>query len=275
MNTLKKFSIRYPVLFGLILIALYPVIAFLAYPVSMLFPTNEVGQLYSAAAVKLIMFLACVLVLWKFGWIGASGITRTASRKTWMVVAVIFVYHLVVDLYAFTGKVGIVTSNSPMGLANLVYYLPASLFEESLFRGLILLAMVSAWGDNKRGLAKAVFFSSLLFGLIHLYNLANLPSGVVMLEAVGAAMLGILWAALVLISGSLWPAILLHWLTNAAVNIQLSGIENFQETYGVHIQLIILFIPMVIIGAYLVWKIPEPQRTKNKAELTLIFNSNP
>ena len=275
MNTLKKFATRFPVLFGLMLIALYPVLAFLAYPVSMLFPSSEVGQLYSAAAIKLTMFLACVLILWRFGWIGASGITRIGSRKTWMVVAVIFAYHLVVDLYAFTGKVGIVTANSPMGLANLVYYLPASLFEEMMFRGLILLAMVSAWGDTKRGLAKAVFFSSLLFGLIHLYNLANLPAGVVGLEAVGAAMLGILWAALVLISGSLWPAILLHWLTNAAVNIQLIGIDNFQETYGVHIQMIILFIPMVILGAYLVWKIPEPRQTENQAQLTPIFNSNP
>lgn len=257
MNTLKKFAFRFPVLFGLMLIAFYPIFAFLTYPVYLLFPTSDAGQLYSAAVVKLVMFLVCFLILWRFGWIGASGITHAGLRKTWMVVAVIFTYHLAVDLYAFTGRVGIVTENSPMGLANLVYYLPASLFEETLFRGLILFAMVFAWGDTKRGLAKAVFYSSLLFGLIHLYNLADLSAGVVILEAVGAAMLGVLWTTLVLISGSLWPAILLHWLTNAAVNIQLIGIDNFQETPQIHILLIILFIPMVILGAYLIWKLPQ------------------
>lgn len=261
MKKFRNFAINHPILFGILLLVLYPVLAFLTYPVRYLFPATEIGQIYSDTAAKLILFLLCLGVLWGFGWIRLSGITRFGSIKIWLWIILIFVYHVVVDLYVFTGEIGIVSSNSPLAMATLLYYLVAGLFEETLFRGLILLAMVRGWGDSKTGLLKAVMFSSMFFGLIHLFNLVELPIGAVVFQVAGAAMLGVLWSALLMYTGSLWPAIVLHWLTNAAVNIQLLGIQDFTATGAIYARLAIWFIPMALLGLYLLWKRPQARKS--------------
>ena len=260
MSKLKNFALSYPLIFGLVLVAVYPLLAILTYPVRFLFPQNQIGLLYSDTISKLILFSFFFVILWRFGWIRASGISRLVDVRIWMFVAIIFIYHVIVDLYVITGEVSIVSSNSPLAFPSLLYYFPASLMEEIVFRGLILLAMVFAWGSNKTGIVKAVVFSSLYFGLIHLFNLAEQPVGVVLFQAVGAALLGILWAAIVLVTKSLWPVIIIHWLTNAAVNIKLIENVNFQATAEMYGLLAIFFIPMAVLGTYLVWKLPVLSR---------------
>jgi membrane protease YdiL (CAAX protease family) len=256
MNKFKSFALRRPVLFGIVLMFLYVVFVYLTYPINFLFPDNEIGQFYSDAAIKLVIFLIFLGILWRFGWIQASGLTRFGDLRVWLVVAVILVYHTLVNLRSMSGDFAIAFPDSPLAVANLVYYFPASLLEEIMFRGLTLVAMVLAWGHTKNGLLKAVLLSSLLFGLIHLFNLVELPVDVIFLEVLVASMLGFLWAAILLAARSMWPAIILHWLTNAAVNVKLVGMENFQETYSMHAARAIFFIPLVVYGAYLVWKLP-------------------
>ena len=262
MNKFKNFALKRPVFFGLVLIFLFLILTILTYPVHFLFAEDEVGQLWGDALAKAIIFGVFLAILWRFSWLRASGIRRLGKIKIWFVVAVIFIYHIVVNLYVFTGDVSFITSHSPLAVTNLAYYFLGSLLEEIMFRGLVLLAMVFAWGDTKRGLLKAAFLSSLLFGLMHLLNIGRIPVGAVLFQVVGSALLGILWAGLLLSTRSLWPAIVLHWLTNAAVNIKLIGIENFQETYMMRLILAILFIPLAAYGAYLVRKLPEDYKNQ-------------
>lgn len=257
MNKFKNFALRRPFLFGVVLIFMYVIFVYLTYPINFLFPENEIGQLYSNAAIKLTISLLFLAILWRFDWTQASGLTRLGNVKVWLVVAIILVYHLLVNLRFMTGDLAIVFPDSPLAIANLVYYFPASLMEEIMFRGLTLLAMVLAWGPTQKGLVKAVLLSSLLFGLIHMFNVVELPIEVVFLEVLVAALLGFLWAAITLATRSLWPAIILHWLTNAAVNLKLIGIDNFQESFAMHVGRAIFFIPLVVYGAYLVWKLTE------------------
>jgi membrane protease YdiL (CAAX protease family) len=254
MKKIKNFALKQPVLFALALLALYPVMAILTYPLRYLFPATELGQIYSDTTAKLILFAVFLAVLWRFGWIKASGITRFGAGKYLLLIVIVFAYHLAVDVYAFTGKINVVSSSSPLGLAKLMYYLTAGLFEETLFRGVILLVMISAWGSSTKGIFKAVFFSSLFFGLIHLFNIAELSVAAVVLQAVGAVLLGILWASLVLTTRSLWTAVILHWLTNAAVNIALIGNADALNFVSIYARLALYFIPLGALGIYLTWK---------------------
>ena len=256
MNKFKDFALKRPFLFGLVLIFMYVIFVYLTYPINFLFPETETGQLFSNAAIKFTISLIFLALLWRFGWVQASGLTRFGNVKDWLVVSIVLVYHLLVNLRFMTGNFAIVFPGSPLAIANLVYYFPASLMEEIMFRGLALLAMVFAWGHTRKGLVKAVLLSSLLFGLIHLFNIVELSIEVVFLEVLVAALLGFFWAAITLATRSLWLAIILHWLTNAAVNLKLIGIDNFQETFSMHLGRTIFFIPLVIYGAYLVWKLP-------------------
>jgi len=264
MDKFKNFALRRPFLFGVALIFMYVIFIYLTYPIRFLFPENEIGEVYSNAAVKLTISLIFLAILWRFGWTQASGLTRFGDVKVWLVVTIILVYHLLVNLRFMTGDFAVVFPDSPLAIANLVYYFPASLMEEFMFRGLTLLAMVFAWDQTKKGLVKSVLLSSLLFGLIHLLNIVDLPIEVVFLEVLVAALLGFFWAAITLAARSLWPAIILHWLTNAAVNVKLIGVDNFQETFAMHVGRAVFFIPLVVYGAYLIWKLPETFQTEMK-----------
>ena len=268
MNKFKDFALKRPFLFGLVLIFMFVIFGYLTYPINFLFPETETGQLFSNAAIKFTISLIFLAILYRFGWVQASGLTYFGNVKVWLVASIILVYHLLVNLRFMTGNFSIVFPDSPLAIANLVYYFPASLMEEIMFRGLTLLAMVFAWGHTKKGIVKAALLSSLLFGLIHLLNIVELPIEVVFLEVLVAALLGFFWVAITLATKSLWMAIILHWLTNAAVNLKLIGIDNFQETFTMHLGRTIFFIPLVIYGAYLVWKLPESFQNELQESVT-------
>lgn len=73
----------------------------------------------------------------------------------------------------------------------------AGICEEILFRG-FLMWLIAAWTD----LALAVIISSVLFGCMHIYlGAAQVPK---------TAIAGLLFALVVVASGSLWPAIVIH-----------------------------------------------------------------
>lgn len=75
--------------------------------------------------------------------------------------------------------------------------LTAGICEEILFRG-FLMWLIAAWTN----LLVAVILSSLLFGCVHIYlGAAYVPK---------AAIVGLIFAFVVVASGSLWPAIVIH-----------------------------------------------------------------
>ena len=96
-----------------------------------------------------------------------------------------------------------------------------------MVRGLVLVAMLLAWSQTRRGLVKSVVLSSMFFGFQHLCNLMVRPPGVVLFKAVVVSLLGILYGALLLKSRSLWPVIVIHWLTNTDVNLKVTQIERY------------------------------------------------
>jgi membrane protease YdiL (CAAX protease family) len=177
-------------------------------------------------------------------------------------------YLLFGEIYAFTGDMSPAVASTPMGIAQFPGTLPGALLEELLYRALLLTAMLLAWGHTKRGVIKSVVLSSFLFGATHLINIILRPVGVVVLQAILVSLPGVLYAALLLKSGSLWPAIVIHWLTNAAVNIKVVGLENYQETNVMWLRFALLLIPTTAYSAYVLWKLPivkaEESSTQNR-----------
>ena len=260
MKNFKNFALKNPFLFGIVLILLYAFLTALAYPVHYLFPENEAGQLYGDALAKLIVFLFFLAVLWRFGWLSISGITRFGNIRIWPVIVGLTIYAVLTQLFAFTGSIAIVIPDSALATANSFFAFSTALVEETMVRGLVLIAMLIAWGSTKGGQLKAILFSSLLFGLIHLFNLMIRPLGVVLFQALIVTLPGILYAALVLAYRSLWPAIVIHWLGNAAVNIKLIGYENYQETFTMWILFGISLIPLIAYSVYLIRGLPESNK---------------
>lgn len=276
MKLFKNFAVKRPFLFGVALIFLYAVLTALVYPVHFLFPENEAGQLYGDAAAKFIVFLVFLGVLWRFGWIARSGITRSGNIKLWPIIAGLVIYCVLTKLFAFTGSITILPSNPELAAANLILAFSTSLVEETMVRGLVLIAMMLAWGSTRQGFLKAIFLSSILFGLAHLFNIMIRPVGVVVAQAVILTMPGIFYATLVLASRSLWPAIIIHWLGNAAVNIKLMGAENYQETFTMWSMYAMSLIVLMAVSAYFIRELVQAnEMPRNGAEKPLITSKQP
>jgi len=263
MQKFKEFALKRPFLFGLVLIVLYSILGFLTYPVHFLFPETAAGQLLGDALSKLITFLAFLLLYWRFGWVKDSGLSRFGTLPIWLVSIPLMIYKVLTWLYAFTGDLSFPISDWNMAASNLTLHLSTSLVEETMVRGLVITAMLLAWGQSKSGQFKTLVLSSMFFGMIHLFNLVARPPGVVILQAVILSLPGIFYAALVMKYNTLWPGIIMHWLTNAAVNIKLIGVENYQESLSMWLIAAAVTIPLALLGAYWVWKLPADPALEN------------
>ena len=257
MKKFKSLALKRPFLFGIALVFVFALLGALTYPVHFLFPETEVGQLYGDSVSKLIIAMVFVVFLWRFGWLKASGMTNAGNLRVWLIVAPVAAYKIVAETYAFTSGIPFKTLDPQLVIANVAYHLPTSLVEETMCRALVLTAMMLAWGDTKRGQVKAVVLSSLFFGMAHLINVMVRPVGLVLFQTVILTLPGILYGALVLTHRTIWPAVVIHWLTNVAVNVRLISVGNYQETPARWITFAGSLIPVVAYSAYLMWKLPE------------------
>ncbi len=257
MVKIKRFVIKYPLIFGLLLVSLYAVLGTLTFPIHYLFPDTEIGQLYGDTVAKCVMFGIFLLLLRGFGWVRISGLTRFGDHSIWVIVIVIFIYKVSLEIYAFTGEFSWMVTGQELSFATLIYFFPASLVEETMYRALLLIAMLSAWGSTKKGVFKAVLLSSSLFGLTHLLNLITEPSLAVVFQAVIVTLPGIMYAALLVKGKSLWPVIIIHWLSNAAVNIKIAQNPDFQETFSMWLIFGVVLLPLVVYSYFIIRRLPE------------------
>lgn len=97
------------------------------------------------------------------------------------------------------------SSPGSIAAAYLVLSVAVAINEETWFRGIIVAVL------QPKGIRTAMVVSSVLFGVMHLANLAggaDLVSS--LLQMAFALIFGLVAAELVIVTGSLWPAILWH-----------------------------------------------------------------
>lgn len=111
--------------------------------------------------------------------------------------------------------------------------LPSAL-EEVAFRGVILSLFLAHYSGPT-----SVVIAALSFGAIHLLNLASEREPVWVLgQVIWATILGLFYGTVVLRSNSLWPAMLVHYLSNLFVSpltwyVQTSASAQTQAAYGI------------------------------------------
>jgi membrane protease YdiL (CAAX protease family) len=129
--------------------------------------------------------------------------------------------------------------------------------EEIVFRGSILHAFVRSWGTTNRGIFMSVLMSSLFFAGYHILYLAAEPPAIVLSRIVVAFLLGILLGALVLKSGSIYPALFFHGLFNVAgyLNLTSTGTEATAFSW---LLLSLSTVPLALYGLILLRDISQP-----------------
>ncbi len=107
-----------------------------------------------------------------------------------------------------------------------------ALIEETVIRGIVMQPL------RKYGDKFAIIASSLLFAIMH-GNMVQIPYTVIG---------GILLGSLAIITGSLWPSVILHFINNLYSVIALSVNDNFGETASL-IATAIMLVTFAIVGA--------------------------
>lgn len=97
-------------------------------------------------------------------------------------------------------------------LAFVLYYLLVGLGEELLGRAVVAETLLERFGLERRGVLSACGLSGLVFGLMHVVNLAFSPATAVIAQVVSATFAGILFAAIYFRCGNIWVTALLYAL---------------------------------------------------------------
>lgn len=104
--------------------------------------------------------------------------------------------------------------------------LAVGISEEAMFRGILWRTL------EHKGVMVTSLVTSLLFGAVHLSGLmTDIPAEIIASQAVFAAGVGMMFAAVRLSSGSLLAPIVLHWIFDAAALVAAGGVrEMFDNT---------------------------------------------
>ena len=127
-----------------------------------------------------------------------------------------------------SGRYTIDTSNTMLYMFTLDSF-GVGLFEEIIFRGLLLTVLLQYLPKTKEGNFGAIVLSAAIFGAIHLFNLAYGGFISQTLMQVGYSFLmGLMWAVIYLKTKNIWLVAILHALYNYFGNIlqQMGTVTN-------------------------------------------------
>lgn len=164
--------------------------------------SEMVGRQISISLVLGFVFLSSVVAF--FGWRREAGVTSVRNTKSllvlWLPVLFIVGFFFVALLLGFPPAQTFLF----VGLNTLL----VGISEELAFRGILFSGARSAL----RPIA-AIAVTSLIFGAVHVFN--GLTTGdwvAAAVQATAAAMSGILFIAILIRTGSIIPAMIVHWL---------------------------------------------------------------
>jgi membrane protease YdiL (CAAX protease family) len=156
-------------------------------------------------AVACIFLFAAVAVLGWWRQVGLRAAQPTSWRLTW------FPFLLILILLAMAGVLGFPAST--IVLFVLVNTLLVGISEELMTRGVLFYGALTRFG-----IWSTIVIVSVLFGAMHLGNgFITGEWGTAALQAVTAAMSGLLFLALRMRTNSLIPGIVVHWIWDFAV----------------------------------------------------------
>lgn len=258
MTRLKAFATNHPLLFTLLLILSWFVVGAIFVALATLLLQSSFLDYGPQVIGTLAATIYLLLLAWRFGWLRAAGITTLGNWQAWVVTIVALIYLVLAFWYAFFGDVSVDAAqqlSSSEGRTILGRQIVVGLVEEILFRGIILYALARVWGATWRGLLASILLSAFLFGIIHLLqSAAGRSFDMALVASLEAFISGIWWAAIVLLWSTVWPTVLLHVVSNAAVLIKALDYPGIVFSASDYALAILLQLPLVVFGLWLVYK---------------------
>jgi uncharacterized protein len=218
MKSIYQFVRKWPLLFSLFVV----VITMLASEIPLeglflSFLSSQAAGYLQGIILQGVLGVALVALVYRLGWAKLCGLE---TPKNWKDLWLCWPFILLILFCALPLPANIDTTRPLTILLFVVVFLTTGLFEESLFRGVVLSSYLQKWGASKRGIYGAVLLSSLFFTLVHIPDLIKEGT----FSAVAAYLLpnffcGVFYAAYTLRTRSMWMTMLLHGLVDIAQNL--------------------------------------------------------
>lgn len=264
MKNIKNIS---PFLFAIITLASVSIIMFL--PIDAILITMSLSDFqieYLSLTIKMgLIFIISYRIIKK---IKIESITGLSSNYGWK-----FKYLNSIPIYLMILGISSVISKdlTQIHIGNVLLLLFACLTvgfaEEFLFRGLLQSLFLKKFHSHKNGILISTLIPAIVFGLFHLLNLTkNDNVSAVLIQVVFATFIGFFFGVLVLKTNKIIPIAVTHGLINFFFSLALLPSLDFIEETGLSIAPIILTLPLLITGLFVVKKIKKEDVTKKLNE---------
>lgn len=187
-------------------------------------PSQVVGRITATVLV--------VAAAARLGWLRKSGLGRAGSIQTWLIAGALAAYVGAACWWSFfvlAAEPGARPWPGTSGVPILMDEALVALAEETFFRGFLLFGLIHMWASTPHTWARAIGLSAALFGVLHLTQaLSGAAVGLAAMNVLNATVFGVWIGVLVLLGGSVWPAVLIHAATNSVVVLGAAGLTGYQ-----------------------------------------------
>jgi membrane protease YdiL (CAAX protease family) len=251
MNYIDSLAHRRPLAFSLVISFIFILLVLISsVVVGRIWHANTPGWYFGSTIGRLVSIFILLYIVARMGWLGSAGFTSPGNLRTWLIILIPLAYSIATSAYAMTGNFDFSYSDPVLAASAVPFIISHAFLEELVFRGLILHALVRAWGATSLGIVKSVLVSSLFFGGYHLLYLAGEPWPVVLARIVFSTFLGVVFGAFVLRGASIYPAAFVHGTLNLAgfLNLTSNGVEGTTSSW---LLMSLFMLPLALYGLYL------------------------
>lgn len=229
MNFIKRCLIQFPLLTTILLVLVG--VAVIRIPTQIF--SDAITELYIpwlgvlGRSIGSCIFIGIML---KFSWAREAGISQSYNlwHKRWFI---IISPMLIIGLINFTGVQWNALQISWLSLITLLSdNIAVGLFEETMMRGFAFYVLYRAWQHQSNGIYKAAIAQALIFGLLHLFNLASGFQVDVIAQVIYATLLGIGFAGVVAYTRTIWTAVFAHSFINIIGSINTTLNPNYIDS---------------------------------------------
>lgn len=201
--------------------------------------------------VRLVGGTVCIIFIFEFSY--EAIMSPLGNKKGTALLAVLPAFAVAVNNFPFVSFLGgDCKINADLGAISLyaLFCLSVGFFEEMAFRGCVLMLLLKKRRGNKLGVFMAIFWSSVVFGLIHLVNLFTASPVAVLLQIGYSALIGGLCSLVLLATKNIWLCVLLHAVYNFAGGIVPAFGDGVIWTAP---EVVLTAVVAVIVTVYSVW----------------------
>ena len=259
MAAISRFADRKPLMFGLGALLAWIVLDALVLGVLTLLLKMPIANPFVQVAGTLSATCILLLMASRLGWLHRIGLTDFGTLATWGLTLILVLYVVISGFYPFFGDLTFDPRSlvdTPEARAILLQALLVGFVEETVFRGILLYALVRVWGQTRRGLVASVVVQAALFGILHaLQVLFGAAPSAALANVLETFVFGLGLGALVLSVGTLWPAIVLHTASNSFILIKGLSSQWIDPVFLGYLGEALFELPLALLGLWMMVKV--------------------